>query len=274
MWKNQARVSVILSAAVAVCICCGAGCVSKPFVTAAGERRKLLWHDEFNGDKLDGKIWSRCVKGKSDWDRHMSEREDLVQVKNGALVCTGIKNSNTNDDPRPYLTGGVQSIHKGLMSKGKVEIRAKFENQKGAWPALWMLGEEPDAQGRRWPWNGEIDIMERLNSDPFVYQTVHTGWTFVKKQTRNPINGAQKLPILQNDWNVYGLEITDDALVWSINGKETFRYRKLENNPEQWPFDGPFYFLMDMQLGGSWVGKVDVETLPVNMYIDWIRVYE
>ena len=29
-----------------------------------------------------------------------------------------------------------------------------------------------------------------------------------------------------------------------------------------------------MQLGGKWVGKVNASTLPVKMYIDWIRVYE
>ena len=29
-----------------------------------------------------------------------------------------------------------------------------------------------------------------------------------------------------------------------------------------------------MQLGGKWVGEVDVSTLPVRMYIDWIRVYK
>ena len=29
-----------------------------------------------------------------------------------------------------------------------------------------------------------------------------------------------------------------------------------------------------MQLGGKWVGEVDESTLPVRMYIDWIRVYK
>ena len=26
--------------------------------------------------------------------------------------------------------------------------------------------------------------------------------------------------------------------------------------------------------GGKWVGKVAVDTLPVEMYIDYIRIYE
>ena len=28
-----------------------------------------------------------------------------------------------------------------------------------------------------------------------------------------------------------------------------------------------------MQLGGSWVGNVDMEQLPVEMHVDWVRVY-
>jgi hypothetical protein len=68
--------------------------------------------------------------------------------------------------------------------------------------------------------------------------------------------------------------LTEKELIWSVNGKETFRYPKTDcGDPDQWPFDKPFYFLLDMQLGGKWVGNVDVATLPVRMYIDWIRVY-
>jgi hypothetical protein len=32
--------------------------------------------------------------------------------------------------------------------------------------------------------------------------------------------------------------------------------------------------MIDMQLGGSWVGKVDPKDLPVQMIIDWVKVYK
>ena len=238
------------------------------------EGRRLLWHDEFDGDALDTRIWQKCKQYKDAWNRYMSDREDLVQVRDGTLVMSGVANSDTNADPRPFLTGGVRSNGKGLMQLGKAEMRVRFEDQKGAWPALWMLGDVPDAQGRRWPWNGEIDIVERLNSDPFMYQTVHTGWTYVHKHKDDPPHAAFKVPIRQGGWNVYGLEITPDALIWYVNGTETFRYpRTQESGSEQWPFVVPMHFLMDMQLGGNWAGEVDASTLPVRMYVDWIRVW-
>ncbi|MFC4995794.1 hypothetical protein [Rubritalea tangerina] len=39
-------------------------------------------------------------------------------------------------------------------------------------PALWMLGEKG-----QWPNNGEIDLMEHLNFDDKVYQTLHSHFT-------------------------------------------------------------------------------------------------
>ena len=40
------------------------------------------------------------------------------------------------------------------------------------------------------------------------------------------------------------------------------------------PILQPFYLLIDMQLGGSWVGAVDPKELPVEMYVDWVRFYQ
>ena len=242
--------------------------------TRGGRGYVLDWSDEFNGSRLDTNRWNRCVQGNPDWMKHMSTRPDLVQVKGGSLVMWGVANKNRKADPRPFLTGGVDSRGKGTMGIGKVEMRVKFEDhQKGAWPALWMCGEQRDAQGRGWPWNGEIDIVERLNGDDFVYQTVHSGWTHAKKQSKNPPSQG-KGQIKKGTWNVYGLEITETNLVWTVNGKETFRYARAGGgDPDQWPFDKPFFFILDMQLGGNWVGQVEESTLPVKMYIDWIRVY-
>lgn len=235
----------------------------------------LSWSDEFNGSELDTNRWTRIGKGSSPWNKHMSTREDLVQLKDGALVLWGVANNDQASDPRPFLTGGVGSKDKGLMGIGdKVELRVKFDDhQKGAWPALWMCGNSLDDKGRGWPWNGEIDIVERLNGDEFVYHTVHSGWTFVKKNTRKPPHGGRGA-IKNGEWNVFGLEMTETNLMWSVNGKTTFTYAKIDcADADQWPFDREFFFYLDMQLGGNWVGKVDISTLPVKMQIDWIRVY-
>ena len=246
---------------------------------ARKQKWRLKWSDEFNGGKLDTNVWERCNTGGSDWNRHMSTRPDLVFLTNGCIVMRGVANDGTDKDKHPWLTGGIQNKAGPVISHmalGKVLIRAKFQDhQKGAWPALWMCGSGKDSQGRGYPWNGgEIDIVERLNGDAFVYHTVHSGWTLHKKHPNEPRHGG-KGTIRNGHWNVYGLEITPTELIWSVNGKDTFRYPKTDcGDPDQWPFYMPHYFLLDMQLGGKWVGKVELSTLPVEMQIDYIRIYE
>ena len=42
----------------------------------------------------------------------------------------------------------------------------------------------------------------------------------------------------------------------------------------QHPFGAPFYLLIDMQLGDSWVGRAHPDQLPVEMEIEWVKMYE
>ena len=232
---------------------------------------KEVWRDDFEGPALNEKDWSRIGPGRSDWNRHMSERPDLVELKDGKLVLWGKRNSDTNADPRPFLTGGVWTKHKRLFSRGRIEVCAKFEDhQKGAWPAFWTVGDAASGDKRGWPWNGEIDIVERLNGDDFVYHTAHSAWTVKKGQGKNPPQGG-KGKIRQGEYNVFGLEIAPDALIWFVNGQETFRYPRTGADELQWPFEIPQHLKLDQQLGGKWVGEVAVETLPVATYVDWVR---
>lgn len=240
--------------------------------TAPEKYPRLLWHDEFDGTKLDPAKWSVIPSdlrptGVPNWRQYTSEREGLVTITDGCLVLKGIVNPEKDADPRPYLQGQVWTKDKFSYQYGKIEIRAKFEDQKGAWPAFWML-----PQGGKWPDGGEIDIMERLNGDAFVYQTCHSAWTVKKKQGQNPPQGG-KAAIKQGEFNVYGFEWTEKELIWSVNGKNTFTYPRTDADPTQWPYTTPFYLLLDMQLEGSWVGKADPATLPVSLYIDWVRVW-
>lgn len=233
---------------------------------------KLIWEDQFNGNVIDSNKWSKIAPGQSDWNKHMSSHSECYNQSDGKLYLKGIKNPDTLTDPRPYFTGGVYTKGKFAFQYGKIEIRAKLECAQGAWPAIWMLAEK-NKYGK-YPMNGEIDIMEHLNSDSIIYQTTHSHYTLNLKQKDNPPHsGTAKLNI--NDFNSFGLEWYPDKLVFTLNGVETFRYpRKKDVDPSQWPYDQPFYVMIDQQLGGSWVGKINLSQLPVQMIIDWVKVYQ
>jgi beta-glucanase (GH16 family) len=190
-------------------------------------------------------------------------------VKNSELVLHGIKNTVVPSDPRPYLTGALYTHKKEVFGFGRLEIRAKFSNCRGAWPAFWLMPEDSSP----WPDGGEIDIMERLNYDHVAHQTVHSYYT-EKLHIHTPKPSATG-EIDATGYNTYAVEKVEGMLKFYINGKQTFFYPRIKTDKKgQYPFDRDYYLLLDMQLGGSWVGPIHDEDLPATVWIDWVRFYK
>ena len=231
----------------------------------------LSWQENFSqAQSFDTSWWTKIPRGTSDWNRHMSDFDSCYTMRDGKLVLRGIKNNSVPNDTAQYLTGGIYTKDKVSFEFGRLEIRAKLNGAKGAWPAIWML-----AENAKWPDGGEIDIMERLNFDTIAYQTVHTHYTYNLKIKDNPKPGTTGV-INANEFNTYAVEKYPDSLVFFINNKRTFAYPRIQTDKEgQFPFDKhKHYLLIDMQVGGSWVGAVDPNDLPVEMEVDWVRFYE
>ena len=231
---------------------------------------KLVWQDNFNDKKtFNSKYWSKIPRGTSDWDRHMSNDDICYDMRNGKLILRGINNTNLAQDTAKFLTGGIYTKDKVAFGLGRWEVRAKLNAAKGAWPAFWLL-----AQNGKWPEGGEVDIMERLNHDNIAYQTVHSYYTHRLNIKDNPKHGSTG-KIRPDSFNTYAVELHSDSLVFFINGHKTFSYPRIKTDKGgQFPFtDHKYYLLLDMQLGGSWVGKVDPKELPVEMKIDRVKFY-
>lgn len=230
---------------------------------------RLVWEDDFNDSiTFDPAAWTKIPRGTSDWNNYMSDFDSCYAVRDGNLILRGLVNYRFPADSVPFLTGGVYTKDKVTFENGLIEIRAKLHAATGAWPAIWLL-----PQGEKWPDGGEIDIMERLNGDSIAYQTVHTHYTYTLG-IKDPPQGATGV-IDPDGYNVYAVELSADSLTFFINGTHTFSYPRIETDQEgQYPFNRPFYLLIDMQLGGSWVGEVDSTDLPVEMWVDWVRFYQ
>lgn len=233
---------------------------------------ELVWEENFDRAELDTTVWSRISRGTADWQNTQSFDDRCYALRDGHLVLRGIVNDDLQADTAAYLTGGVWTQGKHAFVGGRIEVRARLHGAQGAWPAIWMLPYETDKH--RWPLGGEIDIMERLNNDSIAYQTVHSHYTYTLGIKDNPPQGGINT-INRDDFNVYGVDLWPDSLVFHINGRRTFAYPRITTDQEgQFPFDIPQYLLIDMQLGGSWVGAVDPTDLPVEMEIDWVKHYQ
>lgn len=248
-------------------LCCGACMLSAS--SFAQNSYRLIWKDDFKGKTFDTQNWSKIPRGGSDWDRHMSDYDSCYQVKKGNLILRCLNNQVCPADTSRFLTGGLWTKNKKHITYGKVEVRAKLQGAQGFWPAIWMLPETG-----KWPHAGEIDLMERLNHDSIAYQTIHTYYTYVLKQENHPPHGATG-KIDPDGYNTYSAEILPDRIILSINGKQTLNYPRIQTHLEgQYPFGTPFYLLIDAQIEGSWVGKADPKELPVEIWVDWVKMYE
>ncbi len=229
----------------------------------------LAWQDEFDGSEIDWSVWSKTPRNISDWNNTMSDADELYELKDGLLILKAIANTDYPEDSSPYLTGGIWGRGKKAFALGRIDVRARFDLGQGFWPAIWMMGENAP-----WPIGGELDIMEHLNFDDIVYQTVHTGYTNSVSNSNPPNHG--KFSIDKSKFNIYSVEAHDDEVVFLINDEVTFRYPKLNPAVEnQYPFkERDFYLILSAQLGGNWVGGVNPSHLPLHLEIDWVRYYQ
>lgn len=236
---------------------------------------RLLWKDNFNGSQLNGENWDRLYRtSPGGWGMYMSKSDSVYELKKGILRLYGkVNNGIEPNDTAGFLCGGITTRHKKSITYGKIEVRLRLKGAQGTWPAVWLM--PVDYKHWQYPHRAEIDILEYIHRNDFVYQTVHTHYTDSLRQTDNPPRQA-KPRIKYEKYNVYALEILPTELIFSINGKETFRYPKLKDAPEgQYPFGVESYLMIDMQIGGNWVGNtIDTAQFPVYIDIDWVKFYE
>ncbi|WP_321518088.1 glycoside hydrolase family 16 protein [uncultured Bacteroides sp.] len=212
--------------------------------------------------------WSLCAPASSvNWARYLSGSNDQAFVKNGSLVLTAEKVNGT------YKCGGIRTLGKVEFTYGKVEVRARFKSVQGGWPAIWMM---PVNQTNGWPMEGEIDIMEEVSNEKNAYQTLHSNYINNLKHF-DPIRQFIS-PYTVNSFNTYAINWTPERIDFYINDNRIYSYPNLhladESTVKQWPFNRPFYIILNFALGGAntWPGTIDDTQLPGSMEVDWVKV--
>ena len=72
----------------------------------------------------------------------------------------------------------------------------------------------------QWPYGGEIDIMEHLNSDDIAYQTVHSAHTYYFREPKS--KNGNTMAINKEDFNIYSVEISDYEITFTSMEKRIF----------------------------------------------------
>lgn len=242
----------------------------------SSQKKELVWADEFNytGSPDTSKWGYEMGYIRNDELQFYTDRKENVRVENGSLVIEARHDSvQLKGEVHPVSSASVRTKNKAEWQYGKIEVRAKIPSSLGTWPAIWMLGSNIDEVG--WPASGEIDIMEHVGFDPHkIHTNVHT-------KAYNHAIGTNKgqateVPHPYDDFHVYAIDWDKKRIDFFIDDKKVFTFENEGKGPEAWPFDQPFYLILNLAIGGAWGGQqgVDLSTLPQQFLIDYVRVYQ
>ena len=233
----------------------------------------LSFSEEFDGTgEPTSQWWKRTERQGATWNRWCSNSPLVVYQQDGALHCRAIPNPDRNSDNVPMITGGVKTQGKFDFQWGRVEARIKTIPHRGTFPAFWMM---PADNSKGWPNAGEIDIWETIDNGDVAYGTVHTNWTY---NLNKGGNGGNMGGIDYSLWHVYAVEWNATSITWYVDGQKMWTYNKSTDqnalNNGQWPFDAPFYIILNQSVGnGSWAAPAD-ESFTYETLFDWVRVYQ
>jgi len=182
---------------------------------------------------------------------------------------------------RPYSSGLLDSDGLFTFKHGYVEGRFKLPGNRGAWPAFWLLPDDPAlGQGvAAHPWPPEFDIFEFFGHRPTKFTT---GLIAPKTEHVKVTRWMQDAGLdVSQDFHVWGFEWDESTAVWTFDGKEVARAALTPG------FDRPMYLLINLAVGGNWYSQemtaagtphtpwdVDETTMPWKMECDYVRVYQ
>lgn len=234
---------------------------------------RLIWSDEFDRPGApDSAKWGyehgRVRNREAQF--YTRDRRENARVEGGHLILTARREPWQG---AAITSASVVSEGKFSFQYGKLEIRARIPTGRGTWPALWLLGTNHRTAG--WPRCGEIDLMENVGYDPDrVHFTVHTQAFNHTKHTG--VGRAITLPRPYENFHVYGLIWTAERIEFFCDGRKVHEFHNDGQGPDHWPFDQPFYLLLNLAIGGDWGGQkgIDETIFPVEYRIDYVRVWQ
>ena len=256
-------------------------------VHVKGHEYKLIWADEFNiNGAPDTSKWS-YEKGFVRNNELQWYQTDNAICENGMLVIEARRENRPNplyeegstDRKKSrknilYTSSSLNTRKKFSWQYGSFEMRGRIDISKGMWPAWWTLGDT-----KRWPANGEIDIMEYyrgsllaniacLNSNGY-----NAKW-YAKKYPTDSLCGAawaSKFHTWRMDWTETEISLfMDDQLLNRVEVDSLYNRDGSGFNP----FRQPHYMLLNLAMGGMNGGDPSQTSFPNRFEIDYVRVYQ
>ena len=233
---------------------------------------RLVWSDEFTGSTINSANWS-FETGGGGWGNNELEnytnRPENARISNGVLVI----------EARRESFGGSAYTSARMKTQGKqsfgintwVEARIDAPEGQGIWPAFWMLGNSISTVG--WPSCGEIDIMEIQGQNPAKnFGTIH--WADQNGNHASFGGIFNSSSSLTAGFHTYAISRTASSIKWYVDRVQYAEANISGGINSTSEFQGPFFILLNVAVGGNFVGSPDGTTVfPQQMQVDWVRVW-
>ncbi|MGB6151789.1 MAG: family 16 glycosylhydrolase [Pricia sp.] len=165
-----------------------------------------------------------------------------------------------------YTSARIKSENLYEFTYGRVEVRAKLPSAGGTWPALWALGANFDTVG--WPACGEIDIMEHVGNEANITSSaLHYPGNF----GGTAVTASTAVGTATSEFHNYTVEWTPDSIKFVVD--DELVHLSFDNSGDT-PFNGDFFFIMNIAMGGTLGGTIDPNFTEDSMEVDYIRVYQ
>ena len=256
----------------------GAACLTGLFAWACSDAAApasgaLIWQDEFEGPAgqlPDADKWVFDLG--TDWGNAQLEfttdRASNVSLDGEGNLAITARRERYMD--RDYTSGRIKTLGRFQQERGRFEARIKVPVGQGMWPAFWMLGGDFPNIG--WPACGEIDIMEFRGQEPnIVHGSLHgPGYSAGQaSSTRFVLPGGG----FHEDFHTFAVEWSQDRIEWFVDG-ELYKSVGPDDLTGEWVFDKPFFILLNLAIGGHFVGPPNPDTVfPQSLLVDWVRVW-
>jgi beta-glucanase (GH16 family) len=242
-----------------------------------GSNYRLVWSDEFDYNGLpDPSKWTFDTEGNhAGWGNnelqyYTKADKDNAWVENGVLHVNALKE---NLHGKQYTSARLCT--KAHWQYGKIEVRAMVPEATGTWAAIWMMPGNWSFNDGNWPDIGEIDIMEHVGHDKgVIHASAHSKDYQWQKGTQK--TATIKVNEASEEFHSYILEWTPDYLKAYVDDDLYFIYENEKLGVSKWPYDKPFYLILNLAVGGAWgsVKGIDDEAFPQTMEVDYVRIFQ
>lgn len=246
---------------------------------AAIRSEEPIWFDEFDGKSLDFTKWECEVNAFGGGNQELqlyTDRSKNVRVENGKLIIEAHRdNPGIAGTVRDYSSARIRTKRRGDWKYGRIDVRAKLPQGQGIWPAIWMLPSDEQYGG--WASSGEIDILEYKGHETNkLYASLHFGEPWPKNKFTT---GTYVLPKgnFAQEFHTFSLDWRREKMVWLLDDKpiQTLTEWESAGGPYPAPFDQPFHLLINLAVGGGFVGSPnDATVFPQKLEVDFVRVYK